>query len=286
MWFREWLQHDEVVNDSGKKLSNAALKLCTFKVGESVRGRKIGELFLRAAFRYASDNKCENIFIHTNADKHGHLTALLEDFGFISSGLYKGDQIFVKEHPVKPPTLLIPPFDYVKRFYPHYRSDNEIGKFIIPIKPHYHKILFPDYENSGVALPVNHPRTHIGNAIKLAYLCHARNSRVRCGDIVLFYRTSDLKAITTLGVVERFEVSESASEIANLVSRRTVYSQRQIIKMAERPTKVILFRQIGHFSKRISYQWLLQQDIVRGPIQSIRTIDDESFSRILRASGW
>ena len=32
-------------------LDGDALKLCTFKVGEKVRGRKIGELFLKAAFR-------------------------------------------------------------------------------------------------------------------------------------------------------------------------------------------------------------------------------------------
>jgi hypothetical protein len=45
------VQSDEVINDDGVKLDGASLKLCTFKVGETVRGRKIGELFLKAAFR-------------------------------------------------------------------------------------------------------------------------------------------------------------------------------------------------------------------------------------------
>ena len=55
------IQTDEVLNDAGERLPGPALKLCTFKVGEAVRGRKIGELFLKAAFRFATENSCENI---------------------------------------------------------------------------------------------------------------------------------------------------------------------------------------------------------------------------------
>ncbi|MGH7945972.1 MAG: GNAT family N-acetyltransferase [Opitutaceae bacterium] len=278
------VQHDERINDAGDALPRAALKMCTFKVGEAVRGRKIGELFLRAAFRYATDHKCEHIFIHADPSRHAHLIALLDDFGFVEAGVYGRDRAFVKRHPIDPPAVDIPPFDYFKRFYPHYRSGIDIRKFIVPIQPQYHGILFPDYENPGAALPANHPRTHVGNAVKLAYLCHAPNKQVRRGDVVLFYRTRDLKAITTLGVVEHFEVSQSAADIARLVSRRTVYSQREIVDMAERPTKVILFRLIEHLPNRVSYEWLRQNRVVHGYIQSIRTINDESFSRILRAA--
>lgn len=148
----------------------------------------------------------------------------------------------------------------------------------------HHQILFPDYENPGTALPANHPRTHVGNAIKLAYLSHAPSNQVRPGDIILFYRTHDVKAITTLGIVEHFEVSDSATDIARLVSRRTVYSEQEIMDIAQRLTKVILFRLIEHLPNRVPYNWL-QQNRVRGPIQSIRCITDESFSRILRAAG-
>jgi GNAT superfamily N-acetyltransferase len=279
------VQHDERINESGDILHGAALKLCTFKVGEAVRGRKIGELFLRAAFRYATDHRCENIFIHADTSRHTYLIALLEEFGFADSGCYGGDQVYVKQHPINAPAMNIPPFEYVKRFYPHYRSDVGIGKFIVPIQPQYHRILFPDFGNPGESLPANHPRTDVCNAMKLAYLCYAPNNRVRPGDVVLFYRTHDLKAITTLGVVEHFEVSESATDIARLVSRRTVYSQGEIVRMAERPTKVMLFRLIEHLPTNVSYEWLTQKRVIRGYIQSIRTINDESFSRILRSAG-
>lgn len=277
-------QHDEVINDDGDYLPNSSLKLCTFKVGEEVRGRKIGELFLRAAFMYATDQRCEHIFIHANPSGQEHLIALLEDFGFANAGVYQGDLVYVKQHPIDAPAMDIPPFEYVKRFYPHYRDDIGVQKFIVPIQPRYHRILFPDFESPGGALPVDHPQTHVGNAIKLAYLCHALSNQVRSGDVILFYRSHDMKAITTMGIVEHFETSTSASDIARLVSRRTVYSQQDIVEMAERPTKVILFRLIEHLPNRVTYNWL-KHNHVRGPIQSIRSITDESFSRILRAAG-
>lgn len=278
------VQHDEEISDDGDILHGPALKLCTFKVGEEVRGRKIGELFLRAAFMYATDQRCEHIFIHASPTGQEHLIALLEDFGFAEAGIYHGDRVYVKQHPIEAPAVDIPPFEYVKKYYPHYRNDIGVQKFIIPIRPQYHRILFPDYENPGTALPSNHPRTHVGNAIKLAYLSHAPSNQVRPGDIILFYRTHDVKAITTLSIVEHFEVSDSATDIARLVSRRTVYSEQEIMDIAQRLTKVILFRLIEHLPNRVPYNWL-QQNRVRGPIQSIRCITDESFSRILRAAG-
>ena len=63
-------------------LRGPALKLSTFKVGESSRGRKVGELFLKAAFKFATANRLENIFIHGDEEQHYFLFSLLSDFGF------------------------------------------------------------------------------------------------------------------------------------------------------------------------------------------------------------
>lgn len=83
------IQTDEVFNDTGEVLNGHALKLCTFKVGESVRGRKIGELFLKAAFRFASNNNCEHIFITANPESQDYLIRVLMDFGFEERGMYR-----------------------------------------------------------------------------------------------------------------------------------------------------------------------------------------------------
>lgn len=275
------VQKNEVVNDAGDRLRGKALKLCTFKVDEQVRGRKIGELLLKAAFLYATSAGCEHIFIHANPRVQQPLIDLLLDFGFAQQGAYGNDLSFVKEHPVNPPASLAPPVEFLRRFFPHYRSDNAIQKFIVPIQPQFHDIIFPDYPGNGET-GCSGQQAHLGNAIKLAYLSHAPSNQVHPGDVVLFYRSRDTKAITSLGVVERVLASRDVDEIVKAVRRRTVYSQAQIEEMAKRTIKVMLFRHIQHFDTPISYQALLNQRIVHGPIQSIMRIDDESFFRIIR----
>jgi GNAT superfamily N-acetyltransferase len=275
------IQTNERITDDGQVLPGDSLKLCTFKVGESVRGRKVGELFLRAAFAFATQHNCASIFLHANEEQQGHLKSLIEDFGFQFVGNYGNDGVYVKSHPIQAPAIQMDPFEYAKRFYPHYISGPEVQKFLVPIQPQFHDILFPDYQRPGNALPPQHPRRHVGNAIKLAYLCHAPNKRPRPGDMVLFYRSRDLKAITTLGIVESYVASSSADEIARIVSRRTVYSVQQIEQLAQSETKVMLFRMIQHFNAPITYADLRHMRVVRRAPQSIMIITDESFSRIL-----
>jgi GNAT superfamily N-acetyltransferase len=274
------MQTNEIINDAKESLQGLSLKLCTFKVGEQIRGRKIGELFLKAAFRFATDNRCENIFVHTSEDQFD-LLELLSDFGFQRRGMYGTDIMLVKAHPSSPPVEDVPALDYAKLYFPHYRKDASVQKFLVPIQPQYHQILFPDLARQGQLFSGN---SVAGNAIKQAYLCKAQTNQVKPGDIVLFYRTGDEKAVTTLGIVERYEVHDDATNIMQIVSRRTVYSQRDIEAMAKTPTKVMLFRLANHFFSSIPYQALTQEGIVSGPIQSITKISDDSFSRILRRS--
>ena len=97
-------------------------------------------------------------------------------------------------------------------------------------------------------------------------------------------RRASKKAITSVGVVDRFEMLTDAARIASLVSRRTVYGIDEINRMAARLTKVILFRLVEHLPKPVPYDQLLSQGVVSGPIQSIRQVTDESFLRVLTAA--
>lgn len=284
------VQSDEHITDDGHVLHGPALKLCTFKVGDAVRGRKIGELFLRAAFQHATIHRCEHVFLHANARQQEHLTILIEDFGFTKVGQYGGDAVFVKDHPVRPPAVQMDAFEYVRSYYPHYVGCEDVQKFIVPIVPQFHSILFPDCTLLGQAVPAGHPQRDVGNAIKLAYLSNSLSKRPQRGDVVLFYRSHDQKAVTTLGVIEHYEWMDQADEIARLVSRRTVYTDAQIAEMTRntprRETKVMLFRIIKHFENPVTFQQLRGPlRVVRGNIQSITKITDESFSRILAAAG-
>jgi GNAT superfamily N-acetyltransferase len=274
------VQTNEVINDAKDSLQGLSLKLCTFKVGEQIRGRKIGELFLKAAFRFATDNRCENIFVHTSEDQF-YLLELLSDFGFQRRGMYGTDIMLVKAHPSLAPVEDIPALDYAKLYFPHYRKDASVQKFVVPIQPQYHQVLFPELSRQGQLFNGN---SVAGNAIKQAYLCKAPSNQVHAGDIVLFYRSKDEMAVTTIGIVERYETHTEAAKIMQLVSRRTVYSQSEIEAMTNKSVRVMLFRLVGHFNKPISLASLKHDANVSGKLMSITKISDDSFSRILRLS--
>ena len=274
------VQEREPINDAKDVLQGKALKLCTFKVGERVRGRKIGELFLKAAFRYATENYCEHVFL-TTSHEQTYLQLLLEDFGFEERGTYGGDQVFVKRHPIEAPALELPPLDFVRKLFPHYRHDASVQKFIVPIQPRYHKTLFPELEPQSQLFGTG---ATPGNAIKQAYICKSNTKKPKVGDIVLFYRTDDEKAITSIGVIERFESHDDPNTIMRIVSRRTVYSQKEIVEMTQEPMKVMLFRLIGHFDHPVTFTALREMKIVNGTIQSITHIADAAFSKLIERS--
>ncbi|HUW36180.1 MAG TPA: GNAT family N-acetyltransferase [Rhodocyclaceae bacterium] len=271
-------------------LSGPALKLATFKVGETNRGRKIGELLLKAAFRYAVDNRLENIFIHGDVDLHHFLFEMLEDFGFVRVGFHPGsdgrDAVYLKSHPIDPPPDHLPPFEYLRRYFPHFRHDASTGKFIVPIKPEYHRILFSDYVSpADRQLTLFRLSNTAGNAIKMAYLCHAQTKTINPGDVVLFFRSGDERAITSIGVVESYETLDDAAEIVARVKRRTVYSMADIDFMAEKPTRVMLFRLVRHLTNPLTQVWLEREQVLKGPPQSITKIANDKFETILAHGG-
>lgn len=280
------VQTNEIITDDNQSLRGEALKLCTFKVGEAVRGKKIGELLLKMAFRYASENGIENIFITTNPSEV-HLVDLLTDFGFVARGAHKGDNVYVKSHPKKiPPNNGLDAFEFHRKFFPHYLTDGSVQKFVVPIKPKYHKVLFPDYltpeqRQAQQQLELFSEENTVGNAIKQAYLCHTQLKQIKRGDIVMFYRSDDIKTLTSIGVVEDFDVLHNAEEIARVVSRRTVYRFDEIQEMAVKPTKVILFRLVRHLANGVPWQWMKENGVVSGNIQTIRKIDDTAFRKVI-----
>lgn len=277
-------QHREQITEEGRKLHGAGLKLCTFKVDAPVRGRKIGELFLKAAFRHATAHRLEEIFIHGDDQDH-FLFGLLQDFGFSHIGLHPGsggrDAVYLKEHPINPPTNLLNSFAYLRQYFPHFRRDEAVKKFIVPIKPEYHDVLFPDYPFAkDIQLGLFKSQSQVGNAIKLAYLCHAQTKVMSPGDLALFYRSGDQSAVTSLGVVESYETLMDASVVAGRVKRRTVYSMEEIAEMVKRPTRVMLFRLVRHFQQPLDLTWLKSHGVTKGAPQSIVHISTAAFEKV------
>jgi len=270
-------------------LTGTALKLSTFKVGETSRGRKVGELFLKAAFKYATANRLENIFIHGDEDSHYFLFQLLADFGFENVGRHptgdRHDAVYLKRHPVSAPADELPPFDYLRSYFPHYRDGAETCAYVIPIRPPFHDILFPDFEgSSNKQKQLFHQDNYAGNAIKMAYLCRAQTKAMNPGDILLFYRSGDERALTSIGVVESYETLADAESIVARVKRRTVYSLSEIQEMAKQPTRVILFRFVRHLPRALCLVDLLAKNILNGQPQSITKISHDRYKAAISHS--
>lgn len=271
-------------------LPGDALKLSTFKVGDTHRGRKIGELFLKAAFRYATEHRLEHIFVHGDVDKHHFLFELLTDFGFDFVGSHPGsngrDAVYLKQHPVTAPPPQAPHLEYHRKYFPHFYSGPDVAKYVIPIRPEFHRILFPDYQSVADQQRDMFPvENYAGNAIKMAYLSHAQTKAIEPGSLLLFYRSGDDQALTSIGVVESYEQLIDADEIIAKVKRRTVYTLADIQRMATRPTKVLLFRFVRHLVRPVPCIELIQRRVLNGCPQSLTSISHDAFQTAIAIGG-
>lgn len=266
-------------------IDGKSLKLCTFKVGEHFRGRKVGELLIKMAFEHSFKNGYRHIYVTIRPEIHDHLKDLVEEFGFMYIGMCKmqRDGVYLKSIPEHIPAVgLDSAFDFYKRHNPFFVCRN-VSKYIIPIQPSFHNMLFPEFQIKR-QLSLFNETSSVGNTIKKAYLCHAQLKNMSVGDLILFYRSTDIKGITTIGIVERFENLQDPDEISTLVSKRTVYSREQIESLCTKEVRTILFRQIAHFDSIINMS-LLNSIGILGKIQSIRMLSDQQFSQIIEHAG-
>jgi GNAT superfamily N-acetyltransferase len=275
-----------VIVDRGIPLDGSALKLCTFKVGERVRGRKLGERLLFSAFKYAVEHGIPYVYLHTYGQEHEMLVSLCQNYGFELAGKYADrDDVYIKRMsaPVSVPEG-VPALAYAVTYYPNYLDSEAVGKFIVPIQPQYHNDLFADTSDMTRDLFVDdwsfyNPQS---NTIKKAYICHATTNQIQAGDLLFFYRTHDRKSIECMGVVEQTYRGREVDKVLPLVSKRTVYSRDEIEAWLQSDTLVILFRFIRAFSP-ISRSVLIEAGI-NGQIQSIRKISHEQYLRCFSRS--
>ncbi len=271
-----------IITDDDRGLSGKVLKLSTFKIADHIQGIKLGELFIKKAFNHANKNHYQYIYLTTRKDKQKYLISLIEDFGFYRYGICENnrDDVYIKEIPLdKKICTPLDKMDFHKKYSPFVRCLNNTKKFIVPIKPVYHNILFPEIEQNKRLVYI---KPSAGNTIKKAYLSHANTKQMGEGDLILFYRSKDKMAITTLGIVEKAFKSTKPDAILEEVAKRTVYSYDEIVEMSKKETHIILFRLIDHFDKPfVTKEWMQRENIDK-VCQSICQIDDKMFDKILK----
>lgn len=272
------IEENEKLTDEGEVVHGKILKLCTFKVDTSARGKKLGERLLYIAFDYCVKNDFDWVYLHTYGKEQRTLVGLCEEYGFYFLGKYQKDDVYIK--PMKKGDVDLGSLESLIRYYPYFQDNKDVQKFIVPIQPKYHEDLFPDLSNiKGSLFESDSSMSSCqGNTIKKAYLCHAQTKQIKKGDVVLFYRSKDRMSIQCMGIVEETFFSDNLEDVYPIIAKRTVYTRSALVDILKQKTLIILFRFIA-LDKEISKKELKSAGI-KGNIQSIRKISNEQYIAI------
>lgn len=273
-------EQDTKLIDDGETVKGKILKLCTFKVDSSARGKKLGERLLFIAFDYCVKNDIDWVYLHTYGEEQKTLVGLCEEYGFSFIGKYQKDDVYIK--PMKLEKTNLSSLESLIKYYPFFQDNDSTQKFIIPIQPRYHEDLFPDYSSMKGSLFESDQNLYScqGNTIKKAYLCHSNTRSLKKGDVVLFYRSKDRKSIQCMGVVEDTLISDKVDDVFPIIAKRTVYTYSDLEEILSQKTLIILFRFIS-MDREISRK-KIQSIGIKGYIQSIRKISNEQYLALFK----
>jgi hypothetical protein len=276
------------------------LKICTFKVRDDFLGEKYGELLLKQVLWFGQHNRYDLAYV-TAFPKQAFLIDLLFAYGFKHTKTLANGELMLEKAFANGtlPAVSADVLGFDRGHYPRFFDGPRVHKFCVPIQPDYHRRLFPEIA-FGVELPLfpssafspmlaHGPARTPGNTIRKVYLCRAKITRLRPGDLVFFYMSKDeayaaSQCITTVGVVEQIGNGTSADELIRQTAKRSVFSVDDLTGMAaspQSPVKMIDFLLVGHSQPPVPVPTLVSASIFNGrPPQSIAELSEEQYAAL------
>jgi GNAT superfamily N-acetyltransferase len=297
------IRKDETHTEAGTRHPGPKiLKICTFKVRDEFQGEKLGELLLKQVLWFAQRNKYDVIYV-TVFPKHAFLIDLLSYYGFKETEKMNNGEIRFEKSIL---TGALPPLtggalNFDREHYPRFHDGQRVRKFCVPIKADYHRQLFPEIafgselplfptETFGPILPRGQERTP-GNTIRKVYLCRAKTTLIRPGDVLFFYMSKDdsyaaSQSITTAGIAEQIIDVTTADDLIRLTAKRSVFSAEDMFEMNASPTspvKMIDFLLVGHVQSPVQLSRLVASGVfLNRPPQSISQLTEERYAKLKR----
>jgi L-amino acid N-acyltransferase YncA len=221
----------EAVSDVNPPLPAAKrVKVGTMKINP--HGTRLGERFLKKIFDHAVTQRAVEIYV-TVFDKHEALVSLFERYGFrrmaIKTTANGAELVLVK-------SMLNAEGSILER-YPLVKLSGQ-SIYLLSLYPKWHTRLLPDSilntEDASIVQDVSHT-----NSIHKVYLAAMRGlEKVRPGDAVLVYRTSDgsgpahyRSVATSVCVIEEYRDINSFSsweDFAKYCSPYSVFNQAEL----------------------------------------------------------
>lgn len=276
--------------------SEDALKLCTFKIAEGHRGGRLGELFLRQALWFCHDNRISTVYL-TAFDKQSSLIDLLEYYGFEKVGKNsRGEWVIARRRSV----ALVGPISSYDRQIRRYPEVDLSGSscLIVPIKPEFHARLFPESYRAAIGetgllftqgwQSSDRETLAVGTAIRKVYVTRSKLLKVRSGEPVAFYYTSDHtlefgQSVVAVGVVERLErYSELRSLFAD-TAKRTVYSRNELAELlaGKDDVGVLFFAFVGYLREPVTLATMIDRGILQAQPQSLMHVTGDRAESLL-----
>ena len=275
-------EENELIETSPPIPARRRLKIATLK--SDLPGFKLGELFLKMAFQYCIGNQIFETYLTHFRKEDDALINLIESYGFETAGFLKknNEEVLIKK--LIPIENKLSALDISKKYYPSFKDSPDIRKFLVPIIPEYHDRLFPDFKQRQMRITEYSEMNIPGNAIRKAYLSGSTIKKIRTGDILLFYRSHDLRAVTAIGVVDQEPVHlNEADEVVGIVGKRSVYTYDEIKKKAQKPVLVTMFRHHLFLPKPLDLPYLRQNGIAVP--QSIIELNHKQYMAIKKGGG-
>jgi predicted GNAT family N-acyltransferase len=276
------VKEENALESKVPELAGRILKVCTFKVDDDHRGGKLGELLLKQILNYSTKNQFDHVYMTFYAEQD-YLSIFLKDFGFKVSGKLNENGEFVYYKQMSVPASdepKIDPVDFHITYSPWHYFAPEIKKYIVPIIPKYHEILFPELYSQQLSLPFASKGSVPGNTIKKVYLCNSPKNFLENGSIVFFYCSREAKILTSVGIVESSTKTSDLSECMRIIGKRSVYGLDDVEEMASQGVLIIDFRLAYHLSTSIPYSTLLSTGIIKGPTVSVTSVPEDRFKKL------
>lgn len=263
-------------------------KISTFKVGAEFGRVKYGELLLKAIFADAEERPTASLYVEV-LPKHDVLVTMLSEFGFLDCGhRTRRDELVLVKHrvPAADDVDQLDDLEYHVRFGPPALLMRQ-SAYLVPIQPRWHDQLFPErirrpaVEQMPLFDITDRPLTHPwGNALRKAYLCNSPTSTIGAGDVLAFYRSTDARSVSAIGIVDDAIRSTDAEQVAAFVGQRTVYTLDEIAAMSRsvRGVLAIRFRQDRFINPEIPLADLRGAGVVNGWPQSITRVPEGSMA--------
>lgn len=250
------------------------LKICTFKVMPAFGQNRFGELLLKSILLLCKSKRYEYTYL-TVYEKHNVLINFLKNFGFIETKEKKdnGEYILYKKLiPSKVDYETLKSLEFNIKYGPYSFNFSGASSFLIPIRPNYFDILFPELSLQGNLFS----DSACGNSIRKSYISHSPTRKIKVGDMLFFYR-SEYSDLQVVGIVENTIVSKDLYDIIAFVGNRTIYSHNQIKEMIiDKESLVVNFRVVLTNDKP-----LIAKDVTNIIPQSIYQIDDNLAKSII-----